>query len=430
MAIPIKMPQLGESVTEGTVGGWLKQVGEAVEKYEPLLEVISDKVDTEVTAPEAGILLSIEIEEGETVPVETILAYIGTADEGKNSEAASTETEANASAPVTPPVVAPPPIPIVNMPSTSHESATEPQETPRLTPVVARMVNEHKIDLSEVSGSGRNGRITKRDIEAYLAQEEAKSTPTPPPLPVKPVIQPPASAPVVAPVMTTSSQKPATAPVMPPVSQVSSSVVNVKHSGSHVTTVFEADMSGITRHLTDNSVDYQARGLNLTYLAYFVEVLTAALRQHPNINVSVTEAGIEQNQQINIAVMQTTPAGVVAPVVKQADEKNLLGITKELDQLTQRANRNALMPTDMIGSTFTLNYNKESQSLWSTAPISPSQSAMLSIGKVQKRVIVTEHDAIALRSMAYLSLTFDHHVIDEGVADAFMSDVIQSLEHY
>jgi len=429
MEIPIKMPQLGESVTEGTVGGWLKQVGEAVEKYEPLLEVISDKVDTEVTAPEAGILLSIEIAEGETVPVETVLAYIGTKDE-----------EAGSSEPAAPEVSVPVVAPVVSPPSAPKESSTEDEEVPRLTPVVARMVSEYNIDLSQVSGTGRDGRVTKRDIEAYLAQQEAKSAPTPPPLPVAPVtppapvavltVKPPATAPVAAPVAIASSNEAPAAPVMPPRQRLSSPMVNVKHSGAHVTTVFEADLSAVTRHLTANSVTYQNRGTNLTYLAYFVEVLTAALRQHPDVNVSLTDDSVQSNQAINIAVMQATQAGVLAPVVKQADEKNLLGLAKELDQLISRANRNALMPTDIIGSTFTLNYNEQSQSLWSTATISSSQSASLGIGKVQKRVIVTADDTIALRPMAYLSFTFNHHVIDEGMADAFMGDMIKRLESY
>ena len=220
MAIAIKMPQLGESVTEGTVGGWLKQVGETVEKYEPLLEVISDKVDTEVTAPEAGILLSIEIEEGETVPVETVLAYIGTQDEATESNR-STKIE-------TPPAVMPP---VVSPPSVPKESPVSAEEAPRLTPVVARMVSEHEIDLSQVSGTGRDGRVTKRDIEAYLAQQEAKPAPAPPPLTVKPivkpivkpVVKPPAPAPVVAPV----ANKAPAAPVMPPLPRVSSSAADV-----------------------------------------------------------------------------------------------------------------------------------------------------------------------------------------------------------
>lgn len=428
MAIAIKMPQLGESVTEGTVGGWLKQVGEAVEKYEPLLEVISDKVDTEVTAPEAGILLSIEIEEGETVPVETVLAYIGTPDEATGGSE-RTETEPQAEVQVTPPVVMPP-ASVVSPPSVPKESVTEAEEAPRLTPVVARMVSEHEIDLSQVSGTGRDGRVTKRDIEAHLAQQEAKPAPTAPPLTVKPIVKPVVKPPAPAPVVARVANEAPAARVMPPLPRVSSSVADVKHSGAHVTTVFEADLTAITRHLTVNSADYQNRGTTLTYLAYFVEVLTAALRQHPSVNVSMTHDGVQSHQAINIAVMQTTQAGTLAPVVKQADEKNLLGLAKELDQLIERANRNALMPTDMIGSTFTLNYNEQSRSLWGTAPISPSQSAILGIGMVQKRVLVTADDAIALRPMAYLSFTFDHHVIDEGVADAFMSDMIKGLEGY
>ena len=417
MAIAIKMPQLGESVTEGTVGGWLKKVGESVEKYEPLLEVISDKVDTEVTAPEAGILLSIEIEEGETVPVETVLAYLGTPDEETESTQPATP---EAPAVVVPPVVTPPSVP-------QETTAAEPA---RLTPVVARMVSEHHIDLSQVSGTGRDGRITKRDIEAYLAQQEAKSAPTPPPLPVKPVIKPPAPAPVAPPVPVAPVNEAQTAPVVPPRQRVSSPVVNVTQSAAYVTTVFEADLSAITRHLTSHSGDYQNRGVNLGYLAYFVEVLTAALRQHPDVNASITDERVELHQHINIAVMHSTPAGVLAPVVKQADEKNLLGLARELNQLLDRANRNALLPTDMIGSTFTLNYNEQSQSLWGTVAMNPSQSAILSIGKVQKRVIVTPDDTIALRPMAYLSLTFNHQAIDEAVAEAFMSDVMQRLEHY
>ena len=467
MANAIKMPQLGESVTEGTVGTWLKQVGEEVKKYEPLLEVISDKVDTEVTATVAGVLLSIEVEEGETVPVGTVLAYVGEAGESAG-ESAPPATEEAAPEPEAEPAA-----------EVSHapaEAAAE--EAPKLTPVVARMVSEHDIDLSQVEGTGRDGRVTKRDIETYLEEQAAQtaSPPTPPtpprpptpPTPPAPALKPPVAAPAPAVKPPVAAPAPAVKPsVKPPViataravtastpptsrpsapqavaaqlgeviqqtktrRHIAQQMLDSKRTAPYVTTLFEADLSAITRHRNANLADYQARGVNLTYLAYSLEAVAHALRKHPEVNSTLTDDGLQLYKEVNIGLMSATDVGVLAPVVKRADEKNLLGLAREIEQLLNRARRNALMPNDMIGSTFTINNHGMGGSLSSTAIINQPQSAILGLGKIQKRVIVTQDDAIAIRPMVYLSFTFDHRVLDGASADAFMSDLISFLENY
>ncbi|MGB0387283.1 MAG: dihydrolipoamide acetyltransferase family protein [Ardenticatenaceae bacterium] len=459
MASAIKMPQLGESVTEGTVGSWLKQVGESVSKYEPLLEVISDKVDTEVTAPEAGVLLSIEVEEGETVPVDTVLGYIGKAGDsaGESASAATTQEATPEAAPAPEAAVVP-------------SDAASGTEAPRLTPVVARMISEHNIDMSLLQGTGRDGRVTKRDVEAYLEQQAKKAAaptaPAAPPTPPAPPVAPPAPvAPRVPPVAPPAPVAPRVPPVAPPAPlapptaaftpppaaprppaqvakpgevvqltnirrHVGQQMVDSKRTAPHATTVFEANLSAITRHRNAHMADYQARGVHLSVMAYFVEAVAHALRKHPHTNSTLTDEGLQLYQEVNIGVMIATEAGLLAPVVKRADEKNLLGLARDIDELAKRTNNNALMPNHMIGSTFTISNHGMGGSLLSTPIINQPQSAILGIGKIKKRVVVTTDDAIAIRPMVYLSLTFDHRVLDGASADAFMSDVVNFLESY
>lgn len=512
MATAITMPQLGESVTEGTVGSWLKKVGESVEKYEPLLEVISDKVDTEITATESGTLLTIEVEEGETVPVGTVLCYIGQPGEsvgsGKGAPAA-TPTPAPTPAPVaeqpvrapeptpapapTPePVRAPEPVaetpravftpqpaytppPVVNNATALYEEEEESGGNSFMTPVVARMVAEHSIDISKVAGTGRDGRVTKRDIEDYLESRQQRPVVTPPPVaappPVveaprvvapPPVAQPvtpppapaprvetPAPAPAPAPRVVTPPPAPAPAPVVsrpePRPAQggeilpltnmrrrIAEHMVASKRISPHVTTVFEADLSAITAHRNKYKNEMEQRGVRLTFMAYFVEAVARTLRKHRIANSSFTDEGILLYGDVNIGMAAAVQggAGLIVPVIKHADEKNLMGLARDVQDLTTRARNAQLTPNDVSGGTFTITNHGTGGSLWGTPIINQPQSAIMGIGKFQKRVVVLDNDAIAVRPMSYLSLTFDHRVLDGASGDAFMSDLIEYLESY
>jgi 2-oxoisovalerate dehydrogenase E2 component (dihydrolipoyl transacylase) len=503
MATAITMPQLGESVTEGTVGSWLKQVGQSVEKYEPLLEVISDKVDTEITATESGTLLSIEVQEGETVPVGTVLCYIGQAGESvgsdKGAPAASAPAPTPAPEPVrepepTPapapePVRAPEPVaetprtvftpqpaysppPVVNTPAALYEDEEETGGGSFMTPVVARMVAEHSIDVSKVKGTGRDGRVTKRDIEDYLeSRQRPVVTPPPvvapppvvetprvvaPPPVAQPVTPPPAPAPRVetpaptpapaprvvtpppapAPVATRPEPRPAQGGEILPLTnmrrRIAEHMVASKRISPHVTTVFEVDLSAITAHRNKYKGEMEQRGVRLTFMAYFVEAVARTLRKHRIVNATYTDDGILLYGDVNIGMAAAVQggAGLIVPVIKHADEKNLMGLGRDVQDLTNRARNAQLTPNDVSGGTFTITNHGTGGSLWGTPIINQPQSAILGIGKFQKRVVVLDNDAIAVRSMAYLSLTFDHRVLDGASGDAFMSDLIAYLESY
>jgi 2-oxoglutarate dehydrogenase E2 component (dihydrolipoamide succinyltransferase) len=214
--------------------------------------------------------------------------------------------------------------------------------------------------------------------------------------------------------------------------RIAEHMVTSKRAAPHVTTVFEADLSAISRHRDANKASFEARGVRLTFMAYFVEAVAWALRQHPLVNSTFTEEGIQLFAEVNIgmAVATGAGAGLLVPVIKRADEKNLVGLARDVQDLTQRARGGGLAPDDMSGGSFTITNHGVSGSLWGTPIINQPQSAILGLGKIQKRVVVTEDDAIAIRPMIYLSLTFDHRVLDGASSDAFMSDLVEYLEQF
>lgn len=462
MAIPVKMPQLGESVTEGTVGKWLKKPGDQVEKYEPLLEVISDKVDTEITATDSGTLLSIEVPEGETVAVGTVLAYIGAEGEQPvrgdgSAEPAPVQEEAPAAVEQVQEAVeeAPqldatpaetPAAPPVQVPG--NVASPESPAPARVTPVVARMLAEHGLDINQIQGTGRDGRVTKKDVEAYLERmrQPAAAPAAPAPAQPRPAEAPapaPAApaAPTPAPAPTTAAPRPAPMPTVQPGQivpltrmrkAIAEHMVQSKRTAPHVTSVFEADLSAVVAHREAHKAEFAASGLRLTYMPYFVEVVARALQTHRMVNSSFTEDGILIRPDINIGMAAAVEdgQGLIVPVIKHADQLNLRGLARAIGELTDRARSGTLTPDDVSGGTFTITNHGVSGSLWGTPIINPPQAGILGIGKIQKRVVVTPDDAIAIRPMVYLSFTFDHRILDGASADAFMADVVAALESY
>ncbi|GAP62104.1 2-oxoglutarate dehydrogenase E2 component [Ardenticatena maritima] len=435
MATPIKMPQLGESVTEGTVGKWLKKVGEHVEKYEPLLEVISDKVDTEVTSTVSGVVLSIEVPEGETVPVGTVLAWVGEPGE-KPGENGSAPAEAPA---------APQPA-AASTSATAPKPAADKSAAQRISPVVARLAAEHNIDLSQIQGSGRGGRITKKDVLRYLeerekaaaqpAQPAAPQPAAPPPPKPAPAPEPPAPLP-----MTTAADVPLPSgegelvPLTPMRKAIAEHMVRSKHTSPHVTTVHEVDLSRVVAHRNKHKAAFAAEGVRLTYTAYFVEAVAQTLKKHPMVNSTFTDQGILLKRAINIGVATAVQEGkgLLVPVLKHADELSLKGIARALGDLTERARSGKLTPDDVQGGTFTITNYGTNGAIIGTPIINQPQAAILGVGAMQKRVVVVEQDgmdAIAIRPMAYLTLTFDHRILDGAAADAFMRDLVAYLQNY
>ncbi len=434
------MPQLGESVTEGTIGRWLKRPGETVAKYEPLLEVITDKVDTEVPAPEAGTLLEILVAEGETVRVGTVIARIGAPEEAATIAQPATPLEQPA--PVAPqPAAAPPP-------AIAQPAADGTARSGFISPVVARLAAEHGLDLTRISGTGQGGRVTKQDVLRYLETRQAEAPVASPPAPVAPappvVEAPPAPAPVTAappvveappapaPVVATFLPEDAElVPLTPMRRSIAEHMERSVRTAPHVTTVMEADLSRVVAHREANKAAFERQGARLTFTPYFVQAVVAGLQRVPVMNGRFTEAGIVLNRRIHIGVAVALDEGLLVPVIRDADEKNLLGLARIVNDLAERARTRRLAPDETQGGTFTITNHGVSGSLFATPIINQPQAAILGVGAIVKRpVVVTQHgvDAIAIKPMCYLSLTFDHRVADGATADAFLAAVKAALE--
>jgi pyruvate/2-oxoglutarate dehydrogenase complex dihydrolipoamide acyltransferase (E2) component len=471
MAVELKMPQLGESVHEGTIGRWLKQEGDAVAKYDPVLEVITDKVDTEITAVEGGTLLKILVPEGETVKVGTPLALIGAA--GEAPAASAPTVAAEAAPPVAPPVAAVAATAPSGEPSTAirvspvaarvaAEHGIDPGEVPAsgrsgqvtrgdveqfvaaravaapqasqapvralgfISPRVARLAAEHGVDLSQIDGSGREGRITARDVEVFVAARAAtEAAPAPALASAAPVSAAPAAAgPGLGELVAHTSMRRAIAEHM----------VHSKQTSPHVTTVHEVDMGAVMAANAALKADYAARGIKLTLTAFMMQCLAEAIRRHPLVNSSWTDAGIQIHPSVNIGMAVALPGGgLIVPVIKQADEKNLAGMAKAVGDLAGRARDRKLVPDDVKGGTFTVTNYGTLGSLFGTPVINQPQTAILGTGAIKKRVVVVESpagDSIAIRPIMLLALTFDHRVLDGGTADPFMQTLVRLLESY
>jgi 2-oxoglutarate dehydrogenase E2 component (dihydrolipoamide succinyltransferase) len=480
MPTNIIMPQLGESVVDGTVGEWLKQVGDAVQEFEPILRVSTDKVDTEVPAPASGILLAIHVAEGETVNAGVLLGIIGQA--GEVAE------------PIT---MATPPM---SDNGTTPSSDTRPYGG-HITPVVARMIAEHNINIALLQGTGREGRITKKDVLDYLEKQAQSSEELPPwerpgsgdlfkptveytlddtpkkpdtqtittrpadlkeriaqakyatreaPLAADPIRVQPDTLPLRPPSL---PQIPAqTNPTAPTPSHLPGSLssnipgqlvglttmrraiaqhmVQSKYTAPHVTTVFEVDLTNVVKNRALMKEAAVKQGIKLTYTPYFIAAVVSGLQRHPLINSTWTDEGIYLYHALNIGIATALDDGLIVPVVRNAGEYNLLGLARMVNDLADRARKKQLRPDEVRDGTFTITNHGVTGSLFATPIINQPQSAILGIGAIEKRVKVIQDDAIAIRSCAYFSLTFDHRVIDGATADNFMADVKRELENW
>jgi 2-oxoglutarate dehydrogenase E2 component (dihydrolipoamide succinyltransferase) len=425
------MPQLGESVTEGTVGMWLKKPGERVEKYEALLEVTTDKVDTEVPAPASGVVREIKVQEGETVRVGTLLAILEddgvTTDDRQPTTGEASDTQ-HATRDTQPPSAAP---------------------QPPISPVVARLAAEHNLDLSKISGTGQGGRVTKQDVLKYV-ESRGKQPPARPAAPSQETVTAPPRGPsgagldALLPPMAETTPTAAPAPLelpddaeLLPISAMRRSIaehmVRSRRTAAHVTTVAEVDVSRIVAHRERRKADFERQGVKLTFTPYFVQAGVAGLQAVPIVNASYTDEGIAMHRQIHIGVAVALNEGLIVPVVRDADEKNLLGLARAVNDLAYRARGRRLKPDETQGGTFTITNHGVSGSLFAMPIINQPQSAILGIGAIQKRaVVITSEgvDAIAIRPMCYLSLTFDHRLIDGATADQFLMALKAFLEGY
>jgi 2-oxoisovalerate dehydrogenase E2 component (dihydrolipoyl transacylase) len=410
MAIPVKMPQLGESVVEGTVARWLKAPGDRVEKLEPLLDISTDKIDTEVPAPAAGTLLSIEVAEGQTVNAGTVLAYIGNA--GEEVKRATPDASSTQESPVDRPVEK-------STPTATPTTQERPTGREFISPVVARIAGEHNVDLSQVEGTGLHGRITKKDVLAYLDGGRRTADGGQP-----------------------SAQSLAPDEVLQPLTAMRRAIADHMtrsvRTSPHVTTIHEVDMTAVVRHREAEKEVLAARGIRLTYTAYFVAAVAAALNMQPKVNSRFTEEGIVLNRRVHIGVAVSVPDGLLVPVIRDADERNLAGLARAVSDVAERARQGRLSPEELRDGTFTITNHSMGGSLLATPIINQPQAGILGIGAIVKRPVVrsshsllpSADDAIVIRPMCYLSFSFDHRILDGAEADEFVTNVKNVLEKW
>jgi len=408
----VLMPQMGESITEGTITKWLKKVGDTVQRDEPIFEISTDKVDAEIPSPVAGTLSEIKVQEGATVTINTVVAVIGGA-AGKTAAPASS----------TPAPAAPAPA------ATAPTASAAAGERVRSSPLVRKIAKDNNVDLSQVPGTGASGRITKTDIVSHLEQGP------------KPV----AAASVAAPA---SAPAPAAAKPAPPQPQpgelvpmtkmrsiIAQRMVESKRTSPHVHTVFKVDMTRIVKLREKEKSKYEQRnGVKLTYMPFITRAAIVALRKHPVVNGSVEGDAIRYNKNINIGIAVALDWGLIVPVLKQTEEKNFLGIARGIVDVAERARNKKLAPDEISGGTFTLTNSGIFGEQFGTPIINQPQSAILGIGGLNKEAeVITDkdgNDSIAIRSIQRFTLGFDHRIVDGADAGKFMSDFKAYLENW
>ena len=433
MATQVIMPQLGESVVDGTILKWLKKEGEPVAEFEPLLEVETVKVTSEIPSPAAGVLLKIVIPEGETVLARTVLAWVGQPGE---------------SIPETPGGVV---LAVKESPPEAQQdlAAAGTNEKNRdlgfISPVVARIASEQKVDLATVKGTGQQGRITKKDILEHLEKGVTRQKPADAELPAW---ETPGSGDLFKPTelliphaASAAESKPDTSgipakaadtmlPLTPSRKAIADHMILSKRTSAHVTTVMEADMSRVSADRQANLPVFQRDGLRLTYTPYFIAAVCKALQQYPMVNASWTEKGILLHRQINVGLAVSLGGeGLIVPVIRAADQLSLAGLMRAVHDLAERARSRKLKPDEVTGGTISITNHGTGGSLFATPIINQPQIAIVGVGTIQKRVVVIQ-DAIAIRPMVYLSLTFDHRVLDGSTADAFLGAIVKSLQEW
>ena len=406
MATKVFVPLLGEGVEEVTVTKWLKREGDSVNELEPLLEVNTDKVDTEIPAPASGTVLKILAEEGVPAKVGTVLALIGKPGESVEGSSAARPPAKADSKPEQQQTASAQPVTVNLRPSTR-------QDIGFISPVVAKIAAEHGVNLSEVQGTGLGGRITKNDVLNFVESEKSKAAPE---------ARPPAT---ITPIMGEQLIKHTVIR-----KQIAEHMVMSKHTSPHVLTVMEADMSRVAKHRSVNKEMFSRDGVNLTFTAYFMMAIVAALKASPNVNSSWTDEGILVHKAVNIGMATSLgEEGLIVPVIKDADNLSLLAMARAVNDLASRARSKKLQPDEVKGGTFTLTNHGVSGSLFAFPVINQPQSGILGVGAMQKRVVVID-DAIAIRPMVYLSFVFDHRILDGASADWFLANVKDTLENW
>jgi pyruvate dehydrogenase E2 component (dihydrolipoamide acetyltransferase) len=453
MAVDIVMPQMGESIFEGTITKWLKKPGDKVERDEPLFEISTDKVDAEIPSPSAGVLKEIKVGEGQTVPIQTVVGTIDAAGSAAAAPApapAKTEAAASSKAPAVsasapaaapkPAAPAPAPAPVAAAPTPASSGTTG--ERIHSSPLVRRMAKEHGIDLSTLAGTGAGGRISKQDIEAAIA---AGGAPAAAPAYSAPA---PASRPAPPPAAGASGGQAHVAletavprekiyfgnyevqPMSTMRQRIAEHMVASKRVSAHVYSVDEIDMSKVAALRAKAKDEFEKRyETKLTFMPFFVKAAVAGLRAFPTLNASLDGTNVVIHKDINIGIAVALDWGLIVPVVKNADEKNLLGIQRTMNDLAERARSKKLKPEEVQEGTFSITNPGVFGGLFGLPVISQPNVGILGLGAIEKRPVVVE-DAIAIRSMCYVTLSYDHRVVDGAIAHQFLHKVKETLENW
>ena len=425
------MPQMGESVAEGTVVRWIKKVGDAVDRDEPLFEISTDKVDAEIPSPAAGVLLEIRVRENETVPIDTVVAVLG--DAGEQAVAAPDAADGSA-----PPAATPQPDGTAASPATSTdavptaghdvgglpvagegapEDVTVERRRQKSSPLVRRIAAEHDVNIAQLEGSGISGRVTKHDILKYLDDRRPADAGTAPRghgLHV-PAFQPGEAVDVQ--------------PLSVMRRKIAEHMVYSRRTSAHVHSVFEIDFTRVAAVRAAQKTEFERAGVKLTYLAFIAKAVADALRAMPVLNAALDADKVVYKKHVNLGFAVALDWGLIVPVIHQADEKSLLGIARGIADVAARARSKQLKPEDVQGGTFTITNPGSFGTLFGMPIINQPQVAILAVGTIEKRVVVVD-DMIAIRQRGYLTLGYDHRLVDGAVADEFMSKVKSAIEHW
>jgi len=441
MPTNVIMPQMGESIFEGTLTKWLKRPGDRVERDEPLFEISTDKVDAEIPSPAAGILSKALVQEGQTVQINTVVAEIEAAgaQPAAQDRAAAQPAEQAGRGPVAAPVSAPPP----GAPAAREPAVEFPGRAPgeaRSSPLVRKLAAEHGIEVAKVRGTGLGGRVTKSDILNYIEAQKAA--------PKKAVVGAPAAAPPIPELAPAAAPRPAVpaapapgAPAPPsarievvPMSvmrqKIAARMVESRRTSAHVQNVFRVDMTNIVKLREQWKEEFERRnGVKLTYMPFICRAAISALKAFPTVNASLEGTNLLIKKDVNLGIAVALDWGLIVPVIKNAEEKNFLGLARATRNLAERARAKKLSPDEVQGGTFTITNPGQFGAMFGLPIILQPQLAILGVGAIHKEPVVID-DAIAIRSVVHVSLSYDHRVIDGAVADQFMAHVKRALESW
>jgi len=449
--IDVIMPQMGESIAEGTLSRWIKKVGDTVKRDEPIFEISTDKVDAEIPAPQAGVLVEILVQEGETVAIQTVVARLETdASAAAAAPAASAAAPAPAAATTAAPAAAPaapkppavtappPPSPAAAPPAPTGPETAEERLRRKSTPLVRKMAAEHNLDIGAIPGSGHAGRVTKSDVLSYLESAPAAAAV---PLPGSPAAPPrPAGARGATTLIEVPSPvvEPWEGDRVEPWSKIrkltADHMIMSRRVSAHVNSLFEIDFTRVAQVRAARKKEYAERGVNLTFLAFIVKAVADTIRKHPVVNAAVMGDATIYRRDINIGIAVALDWGLIVPVIKRADELSLLGVARAINDLGERARAKKLTPDEVQRGTFTITNPGGFGSFAGTPIINQPQVAILGIGAIEKRPhVITAPDgtdALAIRTKGMFTMAYDHRIVDGADADRFLADLKTALQTF